>query len=46
MEDVIEAIMAEDTSAQQPGTKHGDMNAGIYKPGNKWIQDWTTLQFG
>lgn len=29
MEDVIEAIVAEDTSAQEPGTNHRDMNAAL-----------------
>lgn len=44
MEDVIEAVVAEDTSAQAPGTNHGDMNAGINKFGNEWIHDRTTIQ--
>lgn len=44
MEDVIEAVVAEETSAQAPGTNHGDMNAGINKPGNEWIHHRTTLQ--
>lgn len=35
VEDVIEAVVAADTSAPPPGTNHRDIN----NPGNVWIQE-------